>query len=71
MDLYHFDYEYYISKYKDLKDLKDSGIIKNKSDAIKHYKNHGKNEGRIFNNYTNIKWEKIFKDKNIVVEYFF
>ena len=66
MDLYHFDYEYYITKYKDLK-----GIIKNKSDAIKHYKNHGKNEGRIFNNYTIIKWEKIFKDKNIVVEYIF
>ena len=40
----NFDWKYYISKYDDLK------TIKNENDAYKHYMLHGKSEGRIASN---------------------
>ena len=41
----YFDWEFYVSRYKDLK----ANGITNKEKAIWHYKNYGKNEGRYCN----------------------
>ncbi len=55
-----FDWKYYIDRYDDLG-------IKNKKQAIEHYKNYGKSENRFPNKITELNYINL-KDKNNKIE---